>query len=434
MCTVNQLVGALREGRELPGNMVHTSNLEEVMHLQDLWQTYQVTNDKWFDHNHHRRHYRKLFIPTPERDKTSSIISELANASGVQAHLLTGGRWEKQTFGAKGHHIIGWLRIPTGTASKILETSGRRAIFSSLQLEHGRTHQMKTKWIHRFADETPEQYRDRVQKLAKDRKQPVLFRKGFGNDLGFECQATDPAETKSLVLELQGVPNFWQAEEISEFLALQKWTEVRVLTKKRDKRRSTWLVRATPPMQEAGRTSWMFDFEDGPGTSFQIYLNEAPPRPTKPTERSYLSAPKKTWSSTEVPAEKSSRESRTEARIPHDHEARDRSRSRGSEHEQKNSDSQPAHDASRQVHCRAGKGRSSQKTEPTEPHDPFVLGWRQVDQQGHGDCGCRSIAQAIHFLKHGQDLEKRHVYGKRHGSEARPFNTFASTSNCTLTC
>ena len=157
-------------------------------------------------------------------------------------------------------------------------------------------------------------------------------------------------------------------------------------------------------MQEAGRTSWLFDFEDGPGTSFQIYLNEAhlvllnQLRGLTCLRRERLGALARFLLGD--PSEKVEL-----ARIPQDQEARDRSRSRGSEHGNKTHDSQPEHDASRQVQCRDGKGRSSHKTEPTEPHDPFIVGWRQVDQQGQGDCGYRSIAQAIYFLKHGQDLD-----------------------------
>ena len=130
-------------------------------------------------------HYRQLFVDNVAKDKAQAILADLASATGVPAHQLTGGRWELQKFGTKGSQLLGWVRVPAQFADKLTASSGRRGIFCSIQEPTGKPRTVVPLWVPKEQDESAESYWKRIEQLSRERQQTVLFRKGFGADLGF---------------------------------------------------------------------------------------------------------------------------------------------------------------------------------------------------------------------------------------------------------
>ena len=72
-------------------------------------------------------HYRQLFVDNAAKDKAQAILADLASATGVPAHQLTGGRWELQKFGTKGSQLLGWVRVPAQVADKLTRSKSQLA-------------------------------------------------------------------------------------------------------------------------------------------------------------------------------------------------------------------------------------------------------------------------------------------------------------------
>ena len=210
-------------------------------------------------------HYRLLFVDNVAKDGAQAILSDLASATGVPVHQLTGCRWELQKFGTKGSQLLGWLRVAAQVADKLTACSGRRGIFCSIPEPTGKPRTVVPLWVPKEQDESAESYWKRIEQLSRERQQAVLFRKGFGADLGFVQKPDDPTRHRCMVVELQGVPGYWQSEEVLELLQSQGWSDLTVLTRKKVQRKPVWIVRGKPAVQEQGRKSWMFDVEDASG-------------------------------------------------------------------------------------------------------------------------------------------------------------------------
>ena len=129
---------------------------------------------------------------------------------------------------------------------------GRKGIFTFVHEAVGKT--LTPLWIPRNPKESHEEYRGRIDKLAAKRNQGVLFRKGYGADLGFALRRSDPTVHRALTVEAQGFSRSWH-EEILEFFQNQKWQQLNVLTRKNNKHNTVWIVQGTPDMQEQGRRS-----------------------------------------------------------------------------------------------------------------------------------------------------------------------------------
>ena len=80
--------------------------------------------------------------------------------------------------------------------------------------------------------ESDEDYRARVEILAAQRAQGVVYRKGGASDLGFVAFATDRVPDKPIVLEVSGLPPGWQEEELTEHLSLEEWSQVSTVSRR----------------------------------------------------------------------------------------------------------------------------------------------------------------------------------------------------------
>ncbi|CAE7235838.1 ATL39, partial [Symbiodinium sp. CCMP2456] len=168
-------------------------------------------------------HYRCLYKDV-QKDCVKDVLADLAFTAGVRSHQLTGGRWEQQDYGKRGHHLLGWLRLPEASARALIRQSGARGIFVTEQTSDG-VHVEHT-WLARHDKESDEDYKARVDLVASQRSQGIVCRKGGASDLGFIAVATDRAPDKPVVLELSGLPKDWQEEELTQLLNLEGWTQV----------------------------------------------------------------------------------------------------------------------------------------------------------------------------------------------------------------
>ena len=146
ICSVHQVTTALREGRPLAGNIVHTNQIEDVSLIKLLWLTYQVEQGMTIvvsgdaksipgaifskarltrqgrsprlenvalvylgTGSPHMRPATKVSGPTIAQvdrcPQIPAVLADMARTSGIPAHVLTGGRWEKQTFGNKAPNL-----------------------------------------------------------------------------------------------------------------------------------------------------------------------------------------------------------------------------------------------------------------------------------------------------------------------------------------
>ena len=92
--------------------------------------------------------------------------------------------------------MLGWLRLPESAAQALIRHSGTRGISVTEQKSDG-VHVEKT-WISRVGKESDEDYRARVEILAAQRAQGVVYRKGGASDLGFVAFAADRVPDKLL--------------------------------------------------------------------------------------------------------------------------------------------------------------------------------------------------------------------------------------------
>ena len=241
-------------------------------------------------------HYRRLYKDL-QKDCVKDVLADLACHTGVRSHQLTGGRWERQDFGKRGHNLLGWLRLPEASARALIRKSGARGIFVTEQTSDGTP--VEHTWVARHDKESDEDYKARAELLASQRSQGIVCRKGGASDLGFIAVDTDRAPDKPVLLELSGLPVEWQEEELTELLSLEGWTQVSTVSRRKRKGCFNWMVRAKPPFASSAQKAWTYRVEDSTGlSSFDVVLNLAAPRRTpQPVERVYVQGPKKSWSS-----------------------------------------------------------------------------------------------------------------------------------------
>ena len=310
------------------------------------------------------RHTVRVVIPAIDprllRRRPATVLADLAMITGLPAHLFTGGRWERQHF-SKDTQLVGWLRLPQEHAHELVKRSGARAIFCSLQDPPGKSRAFVPRWIEKTPDEELATYSDRVQGMAA-RKQGILYCKGGASNLGFEKTGGGPHGVDSRMPS--HCARSWQTEEITEFFQSQKWNNVQILSRKRDRKSFFWLIRVTPPAQEQGRKSSAFRPADSPDSP--IFVNEAPPKLRQPIERVAVRGPKKAWRSQEV--------------------------------------SSTPHAAPRE---RPAKRFCSGPGLETQLDDDSISLSSDIDMDAHqeGDCGYRCIVQGRQFRETGQAFD-----------------------------
>lgn len=105
--------------------------------------------------------------------------------------------------------------------------SGERGLFASIWTDpKHRTVHPEFCWLPPEQGEAHDTYVTRAQSLMQGRSQALCFRKGLGSDLGYLRKDSDAREPKMRFVEISGVPRTWQAEELSELLESQTWTNI----------------------------------------------------------------------------------------------------------------------------------------------------------------------------------------------------------------
>lgn len=106
-------------------------------------------------------------------------------------------------------------------------------------------------WVRKDKEEDAESYHRRCLGLKHIRDQPMVFRKGAGSDIGFFKLPADQQETRSAVVDLHGVPNSWDQQEITTLLTSPEWQDPQILSRKRLGKKWCWRVRRTAPKEVA---------------------------------------------------------------------------------------------------------------------------------------------------------------------------------------
>ena len=234
----------------------------------------------------------RVVVPTHYR------LAEIAGLSNIRACHLTGGTWNWQQIqpSSKREHsqLVGWLRLPKEEAQKLIEASGQRGIFAFPQKRTGDPPTIR--WIKKLSDEGDEEYLQRVMSLAAERSQTPFLRKGLGTDLGFARIEADPKEARPKHIQLTNVPREWQAEEIRDLLAQQRWTNIEIHGRRSKRKQVFWNAKAQPPDETAHHAAWCYECTD----EFCVTINENLSRPSLPVVSSSAPGPRRKWQDREA--------------------------------------------------------------------------------------------------------------------------------------
>ena len=360
-------------------------------------------------------HYRELFVPEPGAERIPDILSDMATW-GCKAHVLTGGRWERQDYQKQGSALVGWLKLSAADAKVLLDNSGRKGIFTNKNLDVS-TVKPQFIWLQKDKTETKHSYFQRCQKLATERKQALCLRKGGGSDLGFPKKESDSEELKPKGIQISGVPKPWMSEEVSEFLTSQGWTQITLWNRKYQNRKVLWNAKAIPPVAYPyDRGIWVYQ---APG-EFDIIINDSVHRPVKPSNIIAVKGPKKSWDETKISSSVSVNEkSRGRQQTNDDEHKRGRSRSPKEKKEPGDPtktavpmDDVEATQMDPQTQ-REDAGSVSEKTKESKPisslsnlTEALEAGWTLAEQGGCGDCGYRALIDNFHFQTTGEELSQ----------------------------
>eukprot|EP00438_Fugacium_kawagutii_P007590 Skav233825 [mRNA] locus=scaffold100:46668:49273:+ [translate_table: standard] len=282
-------------------------------------------------------------------------------------------------------------------------------------------------WIRRNTAEANDAYLRRVLMLKESRKQPVLFRFGPGDNLGFEKRAEDTIAPKPRNHVIYGLPRAWGADDVETLLANQNWSQVGHIVR----RKRSWVVSAQAPPDSATRTSWHYDlqYSDQVQDTIAVTIQVAVRSPDRLEVRQRMPGPRRVQDPVvrvEQPATKESSGATAtedlskaqaaapaEARDSKDKDDRGRSRSRGRDATaptQIDPGSQMEQDQEGDSGTAALDETKTKKQKVGEPIDPADavqnFKWREWDQGGSGDCFYRSCSL---FLKdfHAQPDRER---------------------------
>eukprot|EP00435_Cladocopium_sp_Y103_P038804 s136_g10.t1 len=361
-------------------------------------------------------HYRELFVPEPGAERIPDILSDMATW-GCKAHVLTGGRWERQDYQKQASALVGWLKLSAADAKTLLDNSGRKGIFTNKNLDVSSV-KPQFVWIKKEYTETNHAYFQRCQKLAAERKQALCLRKGGGSDLGFPKTDKDNQDLKPKGIQISGIPKPWMSEEVSEFLTSQGWTQITLWNRRFQNRKVIWNAKALPPVAYPyDRGIWVYQ---APG-EFDIIVNDSIHRPVKPSNVTAVKAPKKAWDEAKIsnrPLVNDKGRGRQKAKD--DDKTRDRSRSPMEKKETEESDKNGAAPmegvASTQIDPQTQQddtGSASDKTKESKPlsslsnlAEALEAGWTLAEQGGCGDCGYRALIDNFHFQTTGEELSQ----------------------------
>ena len=149
--------------------------------------------------------------------------------------------------GDEGWQLVGWLRLTSADAQKLVPHRGDRGVFIQIQPDKPPSKPPDIFWQRKEKDEACDQYLRRVLQMASERQSPVRLRRGMGSDLGVDRKPEDTVEPRLKNLDIAGVPPTWQQEELEELLASQGWTQIRINHRRTVQHRPVWEARAMPP-------------------------------------------------------------------------------------------------------------------------------------------------------------------------------------------
>ena len=452
------MINCLREGKDLPGNVVFIHHEAEAQELKDLWQSLAVdfpvlairagsegglgakfvrASIKWPGNSKftlatlatwnigkseavitHKppqstniakfeptpkvfvrisapSHYRKQFLNQDVQDSAQLVLSHICGWKKVPTTILTGGSW-KWEWGKCSEQLVGHIKLTPAHARELETCSGMNGIFITETKVHSRSESIM--WIERNQNETREDYYRRVVALAKGRTQSLKYRRNGGHDLGVIKKDTDPHRHAPLMVDIQGVPRTWDGEDITLFMTAQKWSDISVVNRRRvDKTTFRWTVKAKPP--EAGAQG-PWNYVDEQNSDLTILVSKATWSARAPQTLT-VPGPQRLHGKTEHVNDNPPQTARVTKPLasqpvtPRENKVNDDNGNRG------RSRSPP------RTTSEASNGTTKEEAIPPpslhlQPGDIEWLakeGWTRVNQGGTGDCGFRSLSAAIHWTK-----------------------------------
>jgi hypothetical protein len=175
--------------------------------------------------------------------------------------------------------------------AKLLKLSGQSGLFMTHVLPKP-PDDFVPFWVGRHDKESDETYLRRVLALKQTRDQPVIFRFGPNDNLGFQKRTTDMNPIKVRSHTVQGVPRSWGEDDMKLFLKEQQWSEVANLTR----RRQNWTFMGKAPAEHPFRTSWQYDAHDSENpdvVTWSITVHVAVRSQNQPVVRTAVQAPRR---------------------------------------------------------------------------------------------------------------------------------------------
>ena len=289
LTSLPQILGALRDGEEVPGNLVFSSDPSVADELKQVWNAYELqqpltvaiamppdsafpTVSIWWNNAKGTRptrtkvktvqvtdmegptpkpaqvvpllavrgpklvtlrlltphFYRKFVAGVDREDSPSTVIAEWAQQTATPVASFTGGRWEKLVH-PKGNILIAHLRVPERLAAQVCDLSGKRALFATVVTREDRP---PVCWISKDKTLSDEQYFRSVSAQAQAKGVSVALRQSPHHNLGLVGIAPDQNQaTKKRAWEIFGAPKHWYQSHVNSFLHEEGWKEVQVRAK-----------------------------------------------------------------------------------------------------------------------------------------------------------------------------------------------------------
>lgn len=452
--TIPKVLGALKEGDVVPGNLIFTGDAAVVDEVRQIWAAYDLTDDMtvaviappnsvgpavsvwWsldrknphpcrYKVNLHQMaefdgpvpkppqvvqlldaagpkcvtlrllapwHYRQCVAGVEKHDSPSSLISEWSSLLSEPVATLTGGNWQKLDH-PRGPLLVGHVRVPEQFAQKVCALSGKRGLFATIV----NSNRQPVAWCPKAKEVDDHTYFRAACAEALRRGVALAFRQGGQSDIGLV--GVDPKETRSskrTAWELFGAPTHWHQQAIESFLTSEGWTEVAAKTKRRRNGQNVWFVHAIcPPFQshEADNGFWQYTNGDN-SCHITVSLQGPRKRPALPSEK--LVGPRKKWTGGPAPSVMATQIDESEEE-----------------------DASGVADSSVVAEGPQKKFKQGLVARCVDPDAVFkhkFPDWSIIDDQGSGDCGLRAIARSLAVMQ-GRDLSREQIVSE--GSRLR---------------
>lgn len=300
------------------------------------------------------QHYRASFTDEKEDANPNDIVQELANWRLAAVSQLIGGTW-KWEQGKRSAQLVGHLKVPQATATKLEQYSGHRGIFVVQTKVHLRNEEVM--WILRQPEESDDSYHRRVSTKARDRRQGIKFRSGGGKDLGLKKPPSD--------------------DRIESFQR-----------KSANKRTACWNFRGIPPKDQVNGP-WKFSDDTEEFSDFFIHMSKAESRPPKPKQTWPMPPPKRRPTLgdftqeilTQEPKDSNKKNGSTPPTLLDTQDSQQHERERSPRRQQDDS-------------AKASASLEENTRLPTNDiiQEYIAKGWGRRDLGGAGDCGWRCLA------------------------------------------